>query len=89
MTDTTTQEEPIVALPNGSLTNATEEPATVPEFNPAEEQRARAKACSVEVDEVLAKHRCRIVPVLEPDQVGSGPLTRMMVSTTYGVFAAE
>ena len=49
----------------------------------------RAEACSHELDEVLRKHRCRIVPVLNPTMrmVGDGkePASEGIVSCTYGV----
>lgn len=51
-----------------------------------EASRLRAAACMEEITAALKKHRCSIVPFIgEPEQIGDGPPTRVMISAQYGV----
>lgn len=51
--------------------------------------KARARECSNEIQGVLAKHRCQIVPMLTSEPVGHGPATRALIGATYGILPTE
>jgi hypothetical protein len=61
----------------------------IPRINGTEDQIADAKqrhaACVAAIRSALDQHRCRIVPTLSVEQVGSGPPSRAMVSTSYWI----
>jgi len=57
--------------------------------NPRELARARAEECGRELETVLAKHRCRIVPFLNaPEPVGNDG-SKAIISASFGIFPLE
>lgn len=54
--------------------------------DPREEARARAAACGAEVEKVLEKHRCKILPfITNPEPVGVDG-SRVIIGASYGIF---
>ena len=59
--------------------------------NPQDEEAVRAEAkeraeqCSREIQDVLGKYQCRIVPMLTSEPVGSGPGAKALMGATYGI----
>lgn len=61
------------------------EPATPPPTpqTPEDEARARARACYGELEAVLRRHRCTIIPsIAQPEQVGD---TGLLLRATYSI----
>jgi len=55
------------------------------EPDPQELARTRAAHCGQEVEAILAKHRCRIVPFLNhPERVGEDG-AKLIVSASFGI----
>ena len=53
--------------------------------DPRQAAKARAQMCSDEIQAILAKYDCAIMPMLTTEPVGTGPGTRLLVGSTYGV----
>lgn len=66
-------------------TKPDEEPEIEGTPSERDDARLRSERCHREILGVLERYHCRIVPVLTPEQVGGGPLTRMLIGATYGV----
>ena len=62
-----------------------EEEAKAEKGDHLQDAKARAQACSDEIQAVLATHDCAIVPMLTTEPVGTGPGTKLLVGSTYGV----
>lgn len=58
---------------------------TVPGPTPTDRSRMAYAA----VTEVLQSHGCRIVATMQPEQVGTGPLSRILIGTSWGVMPIE
>lgn len=56
----------------------------VPSPSPDELARIRAQTCAAELQAVLAKHRCRIVPQLRADPVGTEG-ARAILAASYAI----
>jgi uncharacterized protein (UPF0305 family) len=54
-------------------------------IDPLQQAKARAQKCSDEIQAILAKYDCAIMPMLTTEPVGTGPGTRLLVGSTYGV----
>lgn len=59
-------------------------PPSAPTETP-QQAHARAQTCHRELQDVLDRHRCRLVPMLTSEPVGSGPGARALVGATYGI----
>lgn len=59
------------------------EPKVPPTEETVEQARLRAQRCMTTIQKVLQDHGCSIVPMLNSEQVGQGPVTRMLVAATY------
>lgn len=61
----------------------------VADTKPKPSAQERANACVQEINEVLAKHRCVIIPYLDsPEPVGgTDPVRKIIVSASYGIQA--
>lgn len=57
--------------------------------DPREEARKRAETCGKEIEAVLRKHRCRIVPFLTtPEPVGTDG-SKIMLGASFGIYPNE
>lgn len=54
-------------------------------MTPEQEAQRRAADCRAAILATLAKYQCSIIPVGIVEQIGSGPMTRWITETTYGV----
>ena len=59
------------------------EPKAPPAEETVDQARLRAQRCMTTIQKVLQDHGCSIVPMLNSEQVGQGPTTRMLVAATY------
>lgn len=54
---------------------------------PTTSERSRAAYAAVQA--VLQEHGCRIVTTLHPEQVGAEPLSKVLISASWGVMPLE
>ena len=57
----------------------------VEQVDPQIAAKKRASICSSEIQDLLEKHQCQIVPMLTSEPVGTGPSMKMMLGATYGI----
>ena len=78
------------ADPNPAATlKLADDPAQDNARDPRELARERARECGAELEAVLAKHRCRIVPFLNsPEPVGNDG-SKAIVSASFGIFPLD
>ncbi len=50
-----------------------------------DDAKQRSRDCNAAIRKVLTEYHCSIIPMLVADQVGGGPLTRMLIDATYWV----
>lgn len=67
----------------------TEEQATIPEPETAEDSKARRDACFAQIQRVLSEHNCRVVTTLGAESVGNGPLAKVQLVASWGVKSNE
>jgi len=60
-------------------------PSTKPKADDRPEAAQRAEACGREIEAVLAKHRCRILPFLQPLEAIGADGSRAVVSASFGI----
>lgn len=67
----------------------TEEPKEVPEATEQdkmpEDPNARAQACTMAIESLLAQYRCHIHPYLQSKPVGAEPVSEALVSARFAV----
>jgi hypothetical protein len=56
-----------------------------PAADPRAEAAQRAELCGREVETVLAKHRCRILPFLQPLEAIGADGSKAVVSASFGI----
>lgn len=49
----------------------------------------RSRMAYAAVQAVLAEHGCRIVTTMHPEQIGAGPLSRVIIDTSWGVMPLD
>lgn len=61
-----------------------------PELSPQDQARERAHHCGREIEAVLAKHRCQIVPFIVPqlERVGEHG-SKALVAASFGIVPQE
>lgn len=53
--------------------------------DPRAEAAQRAELCGREVETVLAKHRCRILPFLQPPEAIGADGSKAVISASFGI----
>jgi len=64
-------------------------PAGAEPADPRDAMRERAECCGKELEALLLKHRCRIVPFLTPPEPVGTDGSRAMIGASFGIYADE
>ena len=69
-----------------AVMNAPQAPAASTE----QQAQARVNACAAEIQQALQRHRCVILPQIDPPKaVGGQPVREMMISASYAIYATQ